>query len=292
MKNKSEEAYDAYVARHAELLDKPGRHYVEQERGYVHPFHIFGNVWYVGDSWVCVHLIDTGDGLLLLDSGNIGATAMLVNAIWEAGFRPADVRWIIHSHGHLDHIGAACFFKRMFGTKLYLGAPDAEMFRTRPALSFIQGAHNAQEGLFEPDVEIKDGDRLVLGGMTFDCSLVPGHTAGCVALFFDAHDGDKTLRCGYYGGFGLNTLKRDFLESFGFDVDKARQIYLASLAKVRNEKVEIFLGNHCANNDTIGRHKRQLENPDAPNPFIDSDAWRLYLDSRRDALLALIRSDV
>ncbi len=292
MKNKSEEAYDAYVARHAELMDKPGRHYVEQERGYVHPFRIFGNVWYVGDSWVCVHLIDTGDGLLLLDSGNIGATAMLVNAIWEAGFRPADVRWIIHSHGHLDHIGAACFFKRMFGTKLYLGAPDAEMFRTRPALSFIQGAHNAQEGLFEPDVEINDGDRLVLGGMTFDCRLVPGHTAGCVALFFDAHDGDKTLRCGYYGGFGLNTLKRAFLESFGFDVDKARQIYLASLAKVRNEKVEIFLGNHCANNDTIGRHKRQLENPDGPNPFIDPDAWRLYLDSRRDELLALIRSDV
>ena len=292
MKNKSDEAYDAYAARHEELLNKPGRHYVEQERGYVHPFRIFGNVWYVGDSWVCVHLIDTGDGLLLLDSGNIGATAMLVNAIWEADFRPADVRWIIHSHGHLDHIGAACFFKRMFGTKLFLGAPDAEMFRTRPALSFMQAAYNAQEGLFEPDVEINDGDRLVLGGMTFDCRLVPGHTAGCVALFFDAHDGDKTLRCGYYGGFGFNTLSRSFLESFGMDVDKARQTYLASLAKVRDEKVEIFLGNHCANNDTLGRRKRQLENPDGPNPFIDSDAWRLYLDSKRDELLSLIRSDV
>ena len=292
MKNKSEEAYDAYVAKRTELMNKPGRHYIEQERGYVHPFQIFGNVWYVGDSWVCTHLIDTGDGLLLLDSGNIGATAMLVNAIWEAGFRPADVRWIIHSHGHLDHIGAANFFKRMFGTKLYIGAPDAEMFRTRPALSFIQGAHNAQEGLFDPDVEINEGDRLVLGGMTFDCRLVPGHTAGCVALFFDAHDGDKTLRCGYYGGFGFNTLRRDFLESFGLDVDKARQTYLASLAKVRDEKVEIFLGNHCANNDTLGRRKRQLENPDGPNPFIDSDAWHLFLDSKRDELLALIRSDV
>ena len=286
MKNKSEEAYVAYVAKHTELMNKPGRHYVEQERGYVHPFQIFGNVWYVGDSWVCVHLIDTGDGLLLLDSGNIGATAMLVNAIWEAGFRPADVKWIIHSHGHLDHIGAANFFKRMFGTKLYLGAPDAEMFRTRPALSFMQSAQNAQEGLFEPDVEINDGDRLVLGRMTFDCRLVPGHTAGCVALFFDAHDGDKTLRCGYYGGFGFNTLQRKFLESFGMDVDKARQIYLSSLAKVRDEKVDIFLGNHCANNDTIGRRKRQLETPDGPNPFIDPDLWRTFLDSKRDELLA------
>ena len=179
----------------------------------------------------------------------------------------------------------------MFGTKLYLGAPDAEMFRTRPALSFIQGAHNAQEGLFEPDVEINDGDRLVLGGMTFDCRLVPGHTAGCVALFFDARDGGKTLRCGYYGGFGFNTLQRKFLESFGMDVDKARQIYLSSLAKVRDEKVDIFLGNHCGNNDTLGRRKRQIENPDGPNPFIDPDLWRTFLDSKRDELLALIRSE-
>ena len=288
MKNKHDETYDAYLANRAFLTNKPGRHYVEQERQYVHPFRIFGNVWYVGDTWVCVHLIDTGDGLLLLDSGNIGATGMLVNAIWEAGFRPADVRWIIHSHGHLDHIGAACFFKRMFGTKLFLGAPDAEMFRTRPSLSFIQSAYNAQGELFEPDVEIKDGDRLVLGGTTLDCRLVPGHTAGCVALFFDAHDGAETRRCGYYGGFGFNTLKRAFLESFDLDVERSRQIYLDSLAKVRDEKVEIFLGNHSANNDTLGRHKRQLENPDGPNPFIDPDAWRLCLDSKRDAMLALM----
>ena len=290
-RNASDEAYDSYLAKHAALLKMSGRHYVGQESRYVHPFQIFGNVWYVGDDWVCVHLIDTGDGLLLLDSGNIGASAMLVNAIWEAGFRPADVRWIIHSHGHLDHIGAAGFFKRMFGTKLLLGAPDAEMFRERPSLSLLQCANNAQEALFEPDAAIRNGDRLVLGKTTLDCRLVPGHTAGCVALFFDAHDGAETRRCGYYGGFGFNTLKRAYLESFGFDVEQARQTYLDSLAKVRDEKVEIFLGNHCQNNDTIGRRKRQLENPGGPNPFIDPDAWRLYLDSRREELLALIARD-
>ena len=86
-----------------------------QEARYVHPFRIFGNVWYVGDDWVCVHLIDTGDGLLLIDSGNMGATAMLVNAIWEAGFNPADVKWIVLSHGHLDHIGGAGYFRNMYG---------------------------------------------------------------------------------------------------------------------------------------------------------------------------------
>ena len=286
--NPAEEAYAAYAAGHAALVGGP---YAEQERRYVHPFRIFGNVWYVGDSWVCVHLVDTGDGLLLIDSGNIGATAMLVNAIWEAGFRPADVRWIIHSHGHLDHIGGAGFFKRMFGTKLYLGAPDAAMFRECPALSLMHCGRNAQEGLFEPDGEIHDGDVLTFGGTAIRCRLVPGHTAGCVALFFDAREGDETRRCGYYGGFGFNTLVRAYLESFGFDVDKARQTYLDSLAKVRDEKVDIFLGNHADNNDTLGRRRLQLENPAGPNPFVDPDLWRRFLDSRREKLLAFVQKN-
>ena len=285
--NDADEAYAAYAARRAALEGQRGRHYVEQERRYVQPFRIFGNVWYVGDSWVCVHLVDTGDGLLLIDSGNVGATAMLVNAIWEAGFRPADVKWIIHSHGHLDHIGGAGFFKRMFGTKLYIGAPDAAMFRERPSLSLIQCAYSAQEGLFEPDAEIHDHDVLSLGGTTIQCRLVPGHTAGCVALFFDAREGGETRRCGYYGGFGFNTLTRAYLESYGLDVGEARRTYLESLAKVRDEKVEIFLGNHCDNNDTIGRQRRRLESPGGPNPFIDAEAWGRFLDSRREKLLAL-----
>ena len=71
------------------------------------PFQIYGNLYYVGDSWVCVHIVDTGNGLLMFDAGNCGAQAMLIHAIWELGFNPADVKWLILSHGHVDHFGAA-----------------------------------------------------------------------------------------------------------------------------------------------------------------------------------------
>ena len=100
--------YEDYAARREALAKTHfGPIWLNPLDRYVHPFRIWGNVWYVGDSWVCVHLIDTGDGLLLIDSGNCGCTDMLVQAIWEAGFNPKDVKWIIHSHGHLDHIGGA-----------------------------------------------------------------------------------------------------------------------------------------------------------------------------------------
>lgn len=283
------QSYEAYFARRTALGQDPhGGIWLAQESRYVHPFQLYGNVWYVGDSWVCVHLVDTGDGLLLIDSGNCGATAMLVNAIWEAGFNPADVKWIIHSHGHLDHIGGANFFRRMFGTKLYLGEPDARMFRERPEISAIYDTHNDCDDIFAPDYEIKDGDVLAFGNTVMTFYMVPGHTDGCVAIFFDAAGPQGVKRCGYYGGFGFNTLQKDYLMEIGDPEYKTRQVYLDSLAKVRDQKVEVFLGNHCINNDTLGRRKKQQANPDGPNPFVDDKAWGAYLDEKRDALLAFM----
>ena len=283
------ENYEDYLRRRASVeADPMGGIWLNQEARYVPPFNIYGPVWYVGDNWVCVHLIDTGDGLLLIDSGNCGATAMLIQAIWEAGFNPRDVRWIIHSHGHLDHIGGANFFKRMFGTQLLLGRPDAEMYRKAPELSFIHDSNDAMDALFTPDVEIGDGDTLTFGNIAIRFRLVPGHTAGCVALFFDADGPEGVKRFGYYGGFGFNTLQKDYLIETGDPAYRTREIYLESLAKVRNEKVEIFLGNHCVNNDTVGRRARQLADPEGPNPFVDAEIWGKYLDQKRDDLLAFM----
>lgn len=282
--------YEAYLQRREALASNPmgKRIWLDQESRYVHPFRIFGNVWYVGDSWVCVHLIDTGDGLLLIDSGNCAATAMLVNAIWEAGFNPADVKWIIHSHGHVDHIGGAVFFKKMFGTKLYLGEPDARMFREQPEISLVHESTDLADVLFEPDEVIRDGDVMTFGNVTMEFFLVPGHTEGCIACFFDVCDGDQVVRAGYHGGFGFNTLKKEYLMEIGDRELSMRQRYLASLDKVRNQPVDLFLGNHCINNQTLERRDRLLAEPDGPNPFIDSTLWGSYLDAKREELLAFM----
>ena len=262
------------------------KYFLDQESRYVHPFRIFGNVWYVGDSWVCVHLIDTGDGLLLLDGGNIGATAMLVNAIWEAGFNPADVRWMVLSHGHLDHIGGAVFFRKMFGTKIYLGEPDARNYREHPELSLVQDSGSLGHDVFEVDHEITDGETIRFGNTEIQFFLVPGHTDGVISAFFDVADGDRTIRAGYYGGFGFNTLQKSYLDDIGDTEYEMRKTYLKSLEKVRNQHVDLFLGNHCVNNDTLGRAQRlRAGDKDA---FIDDKAWGEYLDSKKKALLELM----
>ena len=267
-------------------MSKVWRH---QEQRYMKPFQMFGNLYYVGETWVCMHLVDTGDGLFLLDAGNYNTTGMLIHAIWDAGFNPADIKWVVLSHGHVDHIGNAIFLRNMFGCKLYIGEPDANMFKNNPALSFIHHNPNIEHELFDPDAVIRDGDVLQFGNTEIQFFLVPGHTAGAIACFFDVTDGQETKRAGYYGGFGFNTLTKDYLQEIG-DTDYAmRQVYLSSLEKVKDEHVDIFLGNHANNNNIVEKRQYQLQHPDT-NPYIDPSEWRKYLEEKKNALLALMQN--
>ncbi len=282
--------YEEYLSRQEKVKAHPmARIWVNQESRYVKPFPMYGNLYYVGDSWVCAHLVDTGKGLLLFDAGNCGnaATAMLIQAIWEAGFNPADVRWLVLSHGHVDHIGAANFFRKMFGTRLYLGAPDAEMFRTRPEYALIHESTDCMDELFVPDVEIQDGDVIRFGDTEVTFYLVPGHTEGVISCFFDVTDGRETKRVGYYGGFGFNTLQKDFLIEFGDPGYRMREAYLRSIRKVRDQKVDIFMPNHTNNVDLLNKRQYMLDHP-GENPFVDDQAWKKYLDMKYADLLKLM----
>lgn len=282
--------YEAFKAKQKAFFSTPmSEMWRHQEKRYMKPFQMFGNLYYVGETWMCMHLVDTGDGLFLLDAGNYNTSGMLINAIWEAGFNPANINWVVLSHGHVDHIGNANFLRNMFGCKLYIGEPDADMFKKNPALSYIHGNPNIADGLFEPDAILRDGDVLTFGNTEITFFLVPGHTAGAIACFFDVTDGKETKRAGYYGGFGFNTLTKDYLQAIG-DTDYAmRQIYLSSLEKVMDEHVDIFLGNHANNNNIVEKREYQIQHPDT-NPYIDPGEWRRYLEERKHALLAFMNN--
>ena len=281
--------YTAHMDRYHKMMENPMFARLNARQGllYHKPFRMFGNLYYVGDSYVCAHLVDMGDRLLLFDAVNTGQGGMLINAVWEMGFNPADIKWLVLSHGHVDHIGQAQFLKDMFGCKIYLSEPDARMFREHPERSCIQGSANVTDVLFEPDVEIHDGEVIRFGNTEVKFVMVPGHTDGVIAAFFDITDGKEIKRAGYYGGFGFNTLTKDYLIEIGDTEFKTRQVYLESLAKVRDEHVDVFMGNHPPNNDTLGKYEKMTANP-GTNPFVDDTAWGKYLDQKKEELLTFM----
>ncbi len=283
--------YELYLKRQKEFSEIPVNHYwIRQEERYVKPFRLYGRIYYIGDSWVCVHLIDTGDGLLMIDAGNTGQTASIVYNIWKLGFDPADVKWIILSHCHLDHIGCANYFRRMFGTRIYMTDEETEVMRNTPWISALQDGPDVTEEFPMPDQEIHEGESLTFGSVKMDFKIVGGHTPGCIAIFFEEAENGIKRRCGYYGGFGYNCLQTDYLLDIGDIHFQARRDYVNSIERVINERVDVMLGNHCADVSLSDKIKI-LQSGSGENPFIDPDHWKQYLGMKRDGVLRMIAEE-
>ena len=248
----------------------------------MHPFKIAGNLYYVGNHAVSSHLIDTGDGLILLDTTFPHTYALLLNSVWEAGFSVYDIKYIIHSHGHFDHFGGTFELAALTKARTFLGAPDARMFKERPELTLGTDAPYCYTELFSPDVEMEDGGLIKLGNTEIRTILTPGHSPGVMSFIFNVTDGDKSYTAGMQGGAGLNSLNMEFIEYFKLDPAEVRKGFPEGIAALEKEKVDITLGNHPQHNNTAKKFKKMKENPDAPNPFIDPAEWKLFLSDVRN----------
>lgn len=104
---------------------------------YVKPFRIAGNVYYIGNKAVCSHLIDTGAGLIVIDTSYPELDHLLINSIWEAGFNPKDIKIVLHTHLHYDHFGATNTLTKIYGAKAYVGKDEWESVQRKPELAVI-----------------------------------------------------------------------------------------------------------------------------------------------------------
>ena len=94
--------------------------------GTIEPFRIIGNVYFVGTYQSSAHLIDTGDGLILIDTGYENALYLVVRSIFKLGFTPEDIKYIINTHWHWDHTEGTAPLAHMSGAKTLIGRYDEE----------------------------------------------------------------------------------------------------------------------------------------------------------------------
>ena len=137
------------------------------------PFRGFGNLYFVGTEPASAHLIDTGTGLILLDSGYPETLYLVLDSIRRLGFRLEDLALILHSHGHIDHIGGTRALVELTGAKTAIGAADADTVRGRRPLTFAKELGMTFDGFFEPDRLLQDGDVIALGSTRITCLHTP-----------------------------------------------------------------------------------------------------------------------
>ena len=239
---------------------------------FITPSRLIGNLYFVGIHHASTHIIDTGEGLILIDPGYEETFHIVLNNIWKVGLNPEDIKYIVLTHGHLDHTGA---------TNRLLEITDATTFLGKYDLEKVQS-------YMTPDVLLEDGDVITLGNTSMRFVHTPGHTPGTMSLFFNITDGEKTYKAGMFGGAGHNTLVKAYLEKYNISRD-VRNTFRESILKIRDEDVEVFVGNHVGNNNTEG--KIAMLGSSAENPFIDPAEWKKFLDSRIAKVDEIIKND-
>ncbi len=255
--------------------------------GYLPPVRIFGNLYFVGTVPASTHIIDTGDGLIMLDSGYQHSLYIVLHNMYLLGLDPRNLKYIVHTHGHIDHMGATQSLIQLFGCKTFLGKPDKDYVNGVLPLSWAK-EFNMELIPFEADVLLEDGDKIKLGNTEITAVATPGHTPGAMSYFFDVTDGIETYRAALHGGMGFNTMYTAYISENGLPFS-LRDDFIESQTKLSEMKCDIYLGNHASQNKTPEKIRRILEGD--TRAFINPEEWRADMLRARDSLIWMIKEN-
>ena len=167
----------------------------------IEPFHIVGNIHYVGAQNIAAYLFTNPEGHILIDTGTSLMQAQLAGNIEKLGFKTSDVKIMLSSHAHVDHVQGHAYMKRVTGAQVMAIAEDAKALETGTDISPI-----AWEG-WEPvkvDRVLRDGDTVTLGATTLRAVWTPGHTPGCTTWTTTARDNTRSYNVVIPCGVGPN----------------------------------------------------------------------------------------
>ena len=237
----------------------------------VAPIKVFDNLFYVGPGFVSVWLLQTSDGLILIDSAQDPYEDHVLNGIRKMGFDPKNIKYIIISHGHLDHFGGAAKIQAASGARVVMLAEDWDAMEqaARPTA-------NRPTALAIPkrDMVVKDGESLTLGNTDVKFYKHPGHTAGSLSTEFTVFDNGRPHKAFQFGGPG----PRGGVAGAEQFLDSANRV-----AKI--EGIEMAVANHSWLNDFhypnggIFERAQKLaqRRPGDPHPFVDPASWNLWV---------------
>ncbi len=249
------------------------------------PFHIIGNIYYIGSAGLACYLITTPAGNILLDTGYPDMASQIEGNIQTLGFKLTDTKILLNSHAHIDHGGGMAQFKMDTGGQLVAMAEDAPYFES--------GGHNdvlfGDRNLFPPvhvDRVIHDGDTVILGGTTLTAHLTPGHTPGNTTWTMVTQDKGKSYNVVFFGivsPFPNTNLSAPNPAYPNMGDDWARTMRVLPMLQC-----DVFLGSNAAFYDMAKKHDAMIQNPD-PNPFIDPAGCKAYVERAEATYQGLLK---
>lgn len=237
------------------------------------PAHkMIGNIHYVGTGTLNSYLITTPAGHILINT-NFEETAPLLRAsVEKLGFKLSDIKIILGSHAHGDHMQADAMVKEMTG-----GAMVMAMEQDVPALKNMTPGDKPHP----IDRVLKDGDTVALGGTTLTAHLTPGHTRGCTTWTMRVPEGGRTydvvIACA-----GLQDNARLVNNK---NYPEIADDFARSVKTYKTLPADVFLAAHSWFFDLAGKHAKLGS---ATNPYVDPAGYKAWVANMEKDLTTML----
>jgi metallo-beta-lactamase class B len=170
----------------------------------IEPYQVISNIYYIGTANVSSHIIVTPQGLILLDTGTEEMLPGIQANIKMLGYGLRDVKIILSSHTHWDHVGGHAVMRELTGAQVMALGEDATALVT--GIDNSAAGDNSRKARKPTPVDrvLNDGDEVTLGGVTMKALLTPGHTKGCTTWMTTVREDGKSFLVVFLGGTGVN----------------------------------------------------------------------------------------
>ncbi len=247
------------------------------------PFRLIGNIHYVGARNIASYLITTPQGHILVDTGTKEMTPVITASVQKLGFNLRDIKIMLSSHAHFDHVGGHAAMKKLTGARVMAIRQDAEALEAGRDLSPL-----GDEGwaAVKVDRELNDGDTVTLGGTTLRAVWAPGHTPGCTVWTTSVPDGGKTYAVAIFGCGGPNAgVKLIGNQRFPTLADDA----LGTFRKLKTLTPDIYVTGH-PQMLFAGKIDR-MKAGERPHPLLDPGGWSRMLDDAETNFMKRVQAE-
>jgi metallo-beta-lactamase class B len=234
------------------------------------PAHkIIGNLYFVGSEQLGSFLITTPAGHILINSDYEETVPVIRAAVEQLGFKFTDIKILLGSHAHPDHMTGDALVKQLTGATMMAMEEDV------PALNNIRPG-----GKPHPiDKVLHDGDKVTLGSTTLTAHLTPGHTKGCTTWTFATTEDGRSYNVVVVGSLSLNAANLGNNPAY----PNIREDFVKSFKVMRSLPADVFVGSHNGFYQMTQKYARLQQG--GANPFIDPAGYRSLIDASEKAFL-------
>ncbi|KAH8173020.1 metallo-beta-lactamase superfamily protein [Sarocladium implicatum] len=219
---------------------------------FMKPRRVFDDLYFIGYASVSAWAIDTGDGLIVIDSlyNEDEIERILIPGLQTFGFEMSDVKALLITHEHIDHYGGAGYIQKEYGTPIYASEQCWDV------MADIEGTPTR-------DKTIGDSEDLKVGKYALTAYHTPGHSDGCLSLMIPVTDNGTPHLAALYGGGGVpagaenKALQMKSFARFADLAKKKKADALVSNHATQDQsllKLEILDARSCKD-DHAGHHK-------------------------------------